>query len=210
MPPPHRTKESPLARGRKSSRRLVLSPEEREPLERWQRSTTIAAGLARRGKILLLLAAGQAHSHVAQAVGVQRPVVRQWARRFRAQRRDGLADAPGRGATGGFSPSRRDARGASGLRTPRHPGPSPLAGGWRRTGPAAHGRWPRGGPLGRYGASVLAAHQLNPWRQHVWLSPQPPRAAAFSATVSELLDLDTRPLRPAALVLSVDEQTALQ
>src|ERR671919_341870 len=37
---------------------------------------------------------------------------------------------------------------------------------------------------------ILAAHQLNPWRQHVWLDPKQPRAAAFSATVSELLDLD--------------------
>jgi hypothetical protein len=42
-----------MARGRKSSWRLVLSPEERQTLERGQRSTTIAVGLARRGKILL-------------------------------------------------------------------------------------------------------------------------------------------------------------
>ena len=112
-----------MARGRKSSLRIVLSPEERETLERWQRSTTIAVGLVRRGKILLLLAAGHSHSHVAQAVGVQRTVVRKWARRFVAQRLDGLADTPGRGAKGGFSPRRRDARGTSGLRTPRYPGP---------------------------------------------------------------------------------------
>ena len=86
-----------MARGRKSSLRIVLSPEERQTLDRWQRSTTLAAGLARRGKIILLLAAGQSQSHVAQAVGVQRTVVRKWARRFLAQRLDGLADAPGRG-----------------------------------------------------------------------------------------------------------------
>jgi hypothetical protein len=42
-----------MARGRKSSLRIVRSPEERQTLERWQRSTTIAAGLARRGKIIL-------------------------------------------------------------------------------------------------------------------------------------------------------------
>jgi hypothetical protein len=41
-----------MARGRKSSLRMVLSPDERQTLERWQRSTTIAAGLARRGKML--------------------------------------------------------------------------------------------------------------------------------------------------------------
>ena len=95
---------------------MVLSPEEHQTLERWQRATTIASGLARRGKIILLLAAGSSQSAVAQAVGVQRTVVRQGAKRFLAQRVDGLADAPGRGATGGFSPRGRDPRGAPGLR----------------------------------------------------------------------------------------------
>jgi transposase len=57
---------------------------------------------------------------------------------------------------------------------------------------------------------ILAAHQLKPWRQHVWLSPKQPRDAAFSATVSELIALYTRPLRPDELVLSVDEKTSLQ
>ena len=57
---------------------------------------------------------------------------------------------------------------------------------------------------------ILAAHQLKPWRQHVWLDPKQPRDTAFSATVSELIDRYTRPLRPDELVLSVDEQTSLQ
>ncbi|MGH8066347.1 MAG: helix-turn-helix domain-containing protein [Candidatus Entotheonellia bacterium] len=108
-----------MARGRKSSLRIVLSAEERHTLERWQRATTLAAGLVRRGKIILLVAAGYSHSHVAQAVGVQRTVVRQWARRFLAQRLDGLTDAPGRGAKGSFSPGGRHPRGAPGLRAPR-------------------------------------------------------------------------------------------
>jgi hypothetical protein len=107
-----------MVRGRKSSLRIVLSPEEQQTLERWQRSTTIASGLARRGKIILLLAAGASQSVVAQAVGVQRTVVRHWAKRFLAHRLDGLSDAPGRGAKGGFSPGGRDPRGAPGLRTP--------------------------------------------------------------------------------------------
>src|SRR5215475_1814165 len=108
-----------MARGRKSSIRIVLSPEEHQTLERWQRSTTLPAVLVRRGKIILLLAAGHSHSHVAEAVGVQRTVVRKWARRFLAQRLDGLTDAPGRGAKGGFPPGGRHSRGAPGLRTPR-------------------------------------------------------------------------------------------
>jgi hypothetical protein len=104
-----------MARGRKSSLRIVLSPEEHAILERWQRSTTVAAGLVRRGKIVLLLATGYSHSEVGRAVGVQRTVVRKWAKRFLAQRLDGLSDAPGRGAKGGFSPGGRDPRRALGL-----------------------------------------------------------------------------------------------
>jgi hypothetical protein len=104
-----------MARGRTSSLRIVLGAEERQALERWQRSTTLAAGLVRRGKIILLVAAGHSHAHVAQAVGVQRTVVRKWARRFLVQRLDGLTDAPGRGAKGGFPPGGRHPRGTPGL-----------------------------------------------------------------------------------------------
>jgi Winged helix-turn helix len=107
-----------MARGRKSSLHIVLSPEEQDTLQHWQRSTTMAAGLARRGRIILLLAAGHSQSAVAHLVGVQRPVVRMWAKRFLAQRLEGLADAPGRGAKGVFSPRGRHARGAPGLRAP--------------------------------------------------------------------------------------------
>jgi hypothetical protein len=68
-----------MARGRKSSLHIVLAPEERETVERWQRSTTIAAGLARRGKMILLLADRHSQSQAAHLVGVQGGVVRKWA-----------------------------------------------------------------------------------------------------------------------------------
>jgi Winged helix-turn helix len=112
-----------MARGRTSSLVIILSPTERDTLERWQRSTTLAAGLARRGKIILLLADRHSQSQVAQLVSVQRGVVRKWAKRFLAQRLEGLADAPGRGAKGGFSPRGRYSRGTPGLRTPGPTGP---------------------------------------------------------------------------------------
>ena len=70
--------------------------------------------------------------------GVQRPVVRQGATRWLAPRLDGLSDAPGRGAKGGFSPGGRAPRGPLGLRTPRSAGTPPVPGGWSRTGAAAH------------------------------------------------------------------------
>jgi hypothetical protein len=126
-----------MARGRTSSLVIVLSPTERETLERWQRSTTMAAGLARRGQMLLLLADRYSPSQVAQLVGVHRGVVRKWARRVLAQRLAGLADAPGRGAKGGYSPRGRDPRGPPGLRAPGSAGPQSLPVGLSRTGAAA-------------------------------------------------------------------------
>lgn len=127
-----------MARGRRSSLRIALSPEEHQTLERWQRSTTIAAGLARRGKIILLLVAGYSQSDVAQSVGVQRAVVRKWAKRFLAQRLDGLTDAPGRGAKGDFPPGGCDPHRAAGLRAPGFAGPQPVPVGLHGTGTPAH------------------------------------------------------------------------
>ena len=69
---------------------MVLSPEEHRVLARWHRSTTLEAGLAHRGKIILLSAERHSHTQVAQAVGVQRIVLRRWAKRFLAQRADSL------------------------------------------------------------------------------------------------------------------------
>jgi transposase len=57
---------------------------------------------------------------------------------------------------------------------------------------------------------MLAAHQLKPWRHHLWLHPKHPRDAAFSATVAELIDLYTRHLRADEMVLSLDEKTSWQ
>jgi hypothetical protein len=57
---------------------------------------------------------------------------------------------------------------------------------------------------------ILAAHQLKPWRHHLWLYPKQPRDATFYSTVAELIDLYVRPLGEDELVLSVDEKTSLQ
>jgi transposase len=57
---------------------------------------------------------------------------------------------------------------------------------------------------------ILENHQLKPWRQHLWLSPQVPRDAAFAACVQEIVDLYTRKLAAHEMVLCVDEKTSLQ
>lgn len=57
---------------------------------------------------------------------------------------------------------------------------------------------------------MLLNHRLKPWRHEMWLSPKVPRDAAFAASVREICDLYTRPLRADELVLCVDEKTNLQ
>jgi transposase len=57
---------------------------------------------------------------------------------------------------------------------------------------------------------ILLHNRLKPWRQKMWLSAKVPRDAAFAAQVTEICDLDTRPLRPDEVVLCADEMTSLQ
>ena len=83
-----------MARGRKSALRIDLTPEVQMELESWQRSTTIPAGLARRGRIILLLASSTPVSQVARLVGMERRHVYKWAQRYLSHRLDGLRDRP--------------------------------------------------------------------------------------------------------------------
>lgn len=86
-----------MARGRKTSLAIRLTPEERHTLMAWQRSTTIPAGRARRGRLILLLADGVPISHIADTVGISRRFVYKWVKRFLQYGVDGLTDKPGRG-----------------------------------------------------------------------------------------------------------------
>jgi hypothetical protein len=85
-----------MARGRKTSFTIRLTPAERQTLLAWQRATSIPAGLARRSRMLLLLADGVPISHVAALVGISRRYVYKWVQRFLEEGLAGLADKPGR------------------------------------------------------------------------------------------------------------------
>jgi len=86
-----------MARGRKTSLTINLTAEQRQTLMSWQRSTTIPAGRARRGRIILQLADSVPISHIATTVGISRRFVYKWAKRFLQYGVEGLADKPGRG-----------------------------------------------------------------------------------------------------------------
>ncbi len=87
-----------MARGRKTALTMHLTVDQRQTLLAWQRSTTIPAGRARRGRIILLLADGVPISYIATTVGLSRRFVYKWVRRFLAEGVAGLADKPGRGS----------------------------------------------------------------------------------------------------------------
>jgi biotin operon repressor len=86
-----------MPRGRKTSYTIRLTPAQRQTLLAWQRSTTISAGLARRGRIILLLADGVTITDIAATVGISRRHVYKWIQRFMQKGLTGLEDKPGRG-----------------------------------------------------------------------------------------------------------------
>ncbi|WP_425956139.1 helix-turn-helix domain-containing protein [Xylanimonas sp. McL0601] len=73
---------------------LILRGGDRAELERWTRSTTVSAGLARRARIVLLAGAGVANTQIAPAVGVSVPTVLTWRDRYQRSGLARLGDAP--------------------------------------------------------------------------------------------------------------------
>jgi hypothetical protein len=96
-------------RGRKPSFSVQLSASQRADLERWLRSTTISVGLARRSRIVLLLADGHSVKDAASIAGLTVRNARKWVRRFLLLGVDGLHDQAGRGRKPVFSPLGRAA-----------------------------------------------------------------------------------------------------
>src|SRR5712691_12577839 len=87
-----------MARGRRTSLTIRLTPAQRQTLVAWQRATTISAGRARRGRIILLMAERVPISDIATTVGISRRFVYKWVQRFLEQGLVGLTDKPGRGS----------------------------------------------------------------------------------------------------------------
>ena len=81
--------------------RLSLRKHDRSKLERWVRASTVSAAQARRARIVLLAAEGMANYRIAETVGVTRPTVNLWRRRYAERGVAGLVDEdrPGRPAT---------------------------------------------------------------------------------------------------------------
>lgn len=72
--------------------RLTLTTPERALLTSWSEDPTLPGNLARRARIILLLADGLSISAIAASLGINRRFIYQWQRRFSAQGVHGLDD----------------------------------------------------------------------------------------------------------------------
>ena len=88
--------------------KLELSEQQRRELSRLVRAPSSTQREVRRARIVLLRAEGKTQEATAQDVGVNRPVVAVWERRFRRNGMAGLIDAKGRGRKGLISPQTID------------------------------------------------------------------------------------------------------
>ena len=83
-----------MARGRKTSHIIHLTPAERQTLLAWQRARIIPAGVARRARIILLLADMVSITDIAATVGLSRRHTYKWIQRFVQEGLEGLQDKP--------------------------------------------------------------------------------------------------------------------
>jgi transposase len=73
---------------------VEVPPRDRDVLAAWTRSPSIRAGLAQRARIVLLAADGVGTNEISRRVGVSKPTVIEWKRRYAAEGVGGLEDRP--------------------------------------------------------------------------------------------------------------------
>ena len=92
--------------GPRSARVVALSAKERATLEALTRRTTVAVGLVRRARMVLLADDGMPLDQIARTLGADRTIVRTWIDRYRAGGLAALEDRPRSGRPRSFSPLR--------------------------------------------------------------------------------------------------------
>ena len=102
----------------KRQRIVSVTAQQRDELDSLLRRTTVAAGLAKRARAILLLADGVSVSATGRTVQLQRRHLYKWIERFRQHGVAGLADGKRTGRPPVFSPPGRDSFGQDRLRTP--------------------------------------------------------------------------------------------
>jgi putative transposase len=176
---------------------IALTDEERMYLENTVRAPSAAQRDVLRARIVLLAAEGQRNEQIQDRLGVSKPVVIKWRRRFAVGRLAGLADEAGRGRKRKYDTETRHRIAATACNTP----PASVGTHWSVRTLARH--------LGvgtRVVQAVLSAEAIQPHRFRYWKdSPDP----EFEPKMLAVVGLYLRPPQN-AVVLSVDEKTSIQ
>ena len=166
-------------------------------LEGIVRSPSAAQRDVLRARIVLLAAENLRNDQIQQKLGVSKPVVIKWRRRYATDRLEGLADLPGRGRRRKYDAALRHRIAATACTTP----PDSVGTHWSVRTLARH--------LGVGVAvvrSVLSSESLQPHRVRYWKdSPDPEFEPKMLAVVGLYLQPPDN-----AVVLSVDEKTSIQ
>ena len=176
---------------------LAMSAEQQRTLETWVEAKTTAQRIVLRSRICLLAAQGQANHAIARHLGVTRPTVLLWRRRFSQQGPLGLAeDAP-------HGPSRR--------RTKEEVVNGIVEATLQTTPPGAT-HWSTRTMAEKFGVSNATVSRI--WEAH---GLQPHRVKGFKLSkdkrfVEKLTDVVGLYLNPPdkALILCVDEKSQIQ
>lgn len=176
---------------------IKLTVEERTTLESIIRCPSTAQRDVLRARIVLLAAEDQRNEQIQEQLGISKPVVIKWRRRYAAERLAGLMDEPGRGRRRKYDAVIRHRIAATACSTP----PESVGTHWSVRTLARH--------LGVGVAvvqSVLLAESIQPHRFRYWKdSPDP----EFEPKMLAVVGLYMRPPQN-AVVLSVDEKTSIQ
>jgi transposase len=178
---------------------LPVSADDQAVLRRWAHATQAPAALVRRAKILLLAAEGVANTEIAERLGISRPTVIAWRRRYAREGLTGqLADRPRRGRPQTVRRVRRAEILATTLaRPPEHLGVTHWSSRLLAT---------TLGVSHSTVARVWAEHDVKPWQTETFKFSTDPE---LEAKVRDVVGLYLDP--PAhAIVVCVDEKSQIQ
>ena len=178
------------------SRSIVLGEADRAELERLQRSSSVAAGLSRRARVVLLMANDVSGAEIARMTGYTTVQVSRLRRRFAEEGLTGLDDRPRSGRPHSISDGKRSKIVAMTLKDPGH----------------GLTHWSTRELAIQVGVSHTTVHRI--WKAHD-LKPHQIETFKFStdpdaeAKINDVVGLYLNP--PAnAVVLCVDEKTQIQ
>jgi transposase len=175
---------------------VEMPAEDRAELTRWTRAPSLRAGLAQRARIVLLAADGAGTSEIVARVGVSKPTVIAWKKRYAAEGIAGLDDRPKPGR-----PAQVDE--VAVVLATLEPPPAELGvTHWSSRLMADH----LGGISNVWVARIWRKWGLQPWRRETFKFSTDPE---LEAKVRDVVGLYLNPPEK-AVVLSIDEKSQIQ